>query len=252
MVRPSKLLFILPVLLGLPSYGQGGLRDTSINIVPVTVSYSFQIPQGELSERFGWNHNIGLSGGIKLKSNYLFALEGTFIFGNNVNDRGMLRQISTFNGAIVDQEGKMASVLLFERGYTITAYVGKVIPVVGPNPNSGILLKLGGGYMRHKVRIESQNNTLPGLEGEYAKGYDRLTAGPMASAFVGYQHFGNSRIVNFLVGFQMDIGFTRNLRPFNFDTGRSEDGVRFDGLNGLRVGWTLPIYKAPDDRIYFN
>lgn len=252
MPRPALLSILLCLLFRPPCYAQGGLRDTSITIVPITASYSFQIPQGELSERFGTNHNVGLGAAVKFRNNYLLGIEGGFLFGNNVNENSILRHISTYNGAIVDQDGKAANVLLFERGYTVVAYAGKIIPVVGPNPNSGILLKLGGGYMRHKIRIESQNNEVPGIEGEYAKGYDRLTAGAMASAFLGYQHFGNNRFVNFMFGFQMDLGFTHNLRPYNFDTGRSEDGLRFDGLNGLRVGWVLPIYRAVDDRVYFH
>lgn len=234
-----------------PSYGQAGVRDTSILIVPITVSYSFQLPQGDMAERFGWNNNLGLSAGVKFKSNYMLGLEGSFLFGNNVKDASMLRQVATSNGVIVDQEGVPAKLFLYERGYTIVAYAGKLIPIVGPNPNSGILLKLGAGVMRHKIRIESQTSDVPALEGEYLKGYDRLSAGPMMSAFVGYQHIGNNKLINFLFGFQMDLGFTQSLRPYNFDSGRSDDGVRFDGLNGLRFGWTLPLYKSRDERLYF-
>ena len=38
----------------------------------------------------------------------------------------------------------------------------------------------------------------------------------------------------------------------NFDTGRAADGQRRDGLNGLRFGWTLPIYRHVDDRIFYR
>jgi hypothetical protein len=252
MCRSFPLAALFALFLQLPSYGQAGLRDTSIFMVPITLSYSFQLPQGEMNERFGWNNNLALGTYVKFKSNYMLGLEGAFLFGNNVNDRSMLKGVTTSSGVIVDQEGKSANILLYERGYTIVAYAGKVIPIVGPNPNSGMLLKLGGGYMRHKIRIESQNNDVPALEGDYVKGYDRLTAGPMMSAFIGYQHIGNNRLVNFLFGFQMDLGFTHNLRPFNFDTGRSDDALRFDGLNGLRAGWTLPLYRSTDDRVYFH
>jgi hypothetical protein len=143
-------------------------------------------------------------------------------------------------------------VLLYERGYTLMATVGRLMPIVGPNPNSGLLLKLGGGYMRHKVRIETQNNVVPALEGEYVKGYDRLTAGPAAMFFVGYQHLGNNRFINFMFGFEVLIGFTHNLRPYNFDNGKTDDGQRVDGLNSFRVGWTLPLHKNADDRIYYR
>ncbi|MBK9422173.1 MAG: hypothetical protein IPN44_14165 [Flavobacteriales bacterium] len=247
-------LLLLPACLALaaPSYAQSGLRDTSIAMVPITLSYAYQAPGGSLADRFGNNHNIGLSAARKFKSNYLLGLEGSFMFGNQVVDRNVLKELVSTNGVIVDQDGNPAAILLYERGYTIFAVAGKLIPVAGPNPNSGMLLKVGGGYMRHKLLIESQNNVVPALEGEYAKGYDRLTAGPAALLFVGYQHLSNNRRVNFLVGFEMQLGFTQSLRPYNFDTGRPGDTGRLDFLNGLRAGWTLPIYKARDDRQFYR
>lgn len=246
-------LFLVPACLALasPSNAQSGLRDTSVAMVPITLSYAYQLPGGDLADRFGPNHNVGLSASYKFKSNYSLGLEGSFLFGNQVVDRGMLSGMLTTNGVVVDQEGNPASILLFERGYTVMAFAGKLIPVAGPNPNSGMLLKLGGGYLRHHQLIETQNNVVPALEGEYAKGYDRLTAGPAVLAFVGYQHLSNNRRVNFLVGFEMMLGFTRSLRPFNFDTGRPGDSGRRDFLSGLRVGWTLPIHKTKDDRQFY-
>jgi hypothetical protein len=248
--------FVLLVLFGLltqgPSYAQGGIRDTTISIVPITMTYAYQLPYGDMGLRFGANHNVGLSVGKKFKNNYYLGAEGSFLFGNKVNESSILNALITEEGAIVDQSGQQATVLLYERGYTALITVGKIIPIVGPNPNSGLFLKLGGGYMRHKIRIETQDAEVMALEGDYLKGYDRLTAGPMAMVSVGYQHFGNRRLVNFYLGWEMNLGFTESLRPFNFDTGRDASGRRSDGLNGLRVGWTLPIYKRRDDRIFYN
>jgi hypothetical protein len=48
------------------------------------------------------------------------------------------------------------------------------------------------------------------------------------------------------------MAFTHNLRRYNFDTGKTDDAQRVDGLNGLRFGWTLPLHKAADDRIYYH
>jgi len=249
-MRVPFLLLLCAAVWRVPCYAQHGLRDTSVVVIPITVSYAYQLPQGDMAIRFGPNSNIGLSAGVKLRSNYYLGAEGSFLFGNRVNDNAMLNQLIMDNGDIVDQEGKPAAVLLYERGYTAMITVGKVMPVFGPNPNSGLFLKLGGGYLRHKVRIETQNNTVPALEGEYIKGYDRLTAGPAGLFFMGYQHLGNRRLVNFLIGFEMVIGSTESLRPYNFDTGRVADGRRVDGLYGLRFGWTLPIHRSVDDRLF--
>ncbi len=235
-----------------PAYAQGGIRDTSIALVAFSANYSYQFPSGDLSTRFGNNHNVGASIVRKLRSNYLFGVEGGFIFGNSIIETNFLRGVINSQGQVVDMEGEMADVQLFQRGYAIFGVVGKIIPVAGPNPNSGILLKLGGGYMRHKIRIQTQRNEVPQLEGDYLEGYDRLAAGPAASIFLGYQHFSNNRLINFNIGFEMQLGFTQPLRAFNFDTRVSESGSRFDGLTGIRAGWTIPIYKRMDDRFHIN
>lgn len=252
MSTTHAVFLALNLVFPLSCLAQSSIADTSIAMVPITASYAYQLPGGDLGEQFGPNHNIGLSVTRKFKSNYFLGLDGSFIFGNQVQDRSMLDDLTSANGVIVNQDGNPATVLLFERGYTVMAVAGKVLPVAGPNPNSGILLKLGGGYFWHKVLIQSQNDDVPALEGEYLKGYDRLTGGPIGKVFIGYQHLGNNRFVNFLVGFEVNVAFTKSLRPFNFDTGRTDTGTHYDGLNGLRFGWTLPIYKARDNRQYYR
>lgn len=252
MKRPVGTLLALFLLVPACSLAQSGIRDTSITLVPLTISYAYQIPGGDLAQRFGANSNLGISGSVKFKSNYSLGLEGSYIFGNKIVDRSMLKEMVTGNGVVVNQEGEPAGILLFERGYTVSVFAGKVIPVVGPNPNSGILLKLGVGWMWHKLLIQHQNDVLPALEGDYLKGYDGLAAGPMGTFFVGYQHLGNNRFINFMVGFEMNVAFTHSLRPWDFAKGKADDGSRVDGLNGLRFGWTLPIYKRRDHREFYR
>ena len=233
-------------------YAQNGIRDTSIAMVAISANYSYQFPSGDMAMRFGNNHNVGLSALRKMKSNYLLGVEGGFIFGNQVIENGLLSGLINSQGQIVDAQGAMSDVLVLERGYALFGVVGKIIPVAGPNPNSGIMLKLGGGYMRHKIRIQTQKNEVPQLENDYLEGYDRLAAGPAGMIFLGYQHFSNNRFVNFNAGFEVMLGFTEPLRAFNFDTRTSESGRRTDGLTGIRVGWTIPIYKRMDDRFHIN
>lgn len=250
---PPSLL--LPALLG-PSLAfaqhRTSVRDSSIAMTIVTASYAYQVPSGDMALRFGPNNNVGLSGTYKARSNYFVGAEGSFLFGNEINETSLLRTIVTDDGAVLDRFGQPATVFLYERGYTVMVHVGKLLPVAGPNPNSGILLKLAGGYMRHKIRLETQENEVPQIEGEYLKGYDHLCAGPAFALTVGYQHIGSNRLVNFLVAFESTVALTRSLRPYNFDTGPASDDLRNDILNGLRVGWSLPIYKRQDDAFYFH
>lgn len=233
-----------------PCYGQKSHRDTSVVMVPITASYAYQMPGGDMDLRFGANSNIGLEAYVKFKSNYLIGAQGGFIFGSNVEEYGLLRNVIDSEGIIRDADGKEASVLVYERGYHVGGILGKIIPVAGPNPNSGLLLKFGGGYLRHKIRIETQNHVVPQLEDEYLKGYDRLAAGPYVSLAAGYQHIGNKRLINFQITFETILGFTEPLRAFNYDTRTTETGTRKDMLYGIRAGWTLPIFRRMADDFY--
>jgi hypothetical protein len=230
---------------------QTNIRDTTIALYAVQASYAQQLPGGDLADRFGTNSNIGIGTFRKYRSNFLFGLEGSFIFGNNVVEPGVLSNLINSAGQIVDEDGVQADVFLYERGWTAFAFAGKLFPVLGPNPNSGLMLKLGFGYMRHKVRVQTQQNIVPQLEGDYLEGYDRLTGGPAVLAYIGYQHFGNHRLINFHIGVELMAGFTESLRAFNFDTEQYNLTHRTDLLTGLRVGWSLPIYRRMDDRFHY-
>ncbi len=129
---------------------------------------------------------------------------------------------------------------------------GKVIPVLSPNPNSGILLMAGVGYIQHKVRIEVADNNIPQLMDDYKKGYDRLTGGISLSQFVGYMFFSNSKLANFYGGFEVMEAFTKPLRDVNFDT-RNPDEIqnRLDLFFGVRVGWIIPLLKRMPEKVYY-
>ena len=110
-----------------PSYGQGDIRDTSIFMVPVSLSYAYQLPNGDLSERFGANNNVGLKRISQVRNNYLVGLEGVPLRRQGAG-AGLLSNVATSNGAILDINGLPANVLLYERGYTVMAYAGRWCP----------------------------------------------------------------------------------------------------------------------------
>lgn len=227
------------------------IRDTSLALVVVNAGYAQQLPGGDMAGRFGTNNNIGFGAWRKFAGNITLGAEAGFIFGNRVIEPGILRNVINSAGQVLDQDGAMADVFLFQRGWSVFATAGRILPLFGPNPNSGLHLKLGGGYLRHKVRVQTQQNVVPQLEEEYLAGYDRLSAGPAALAYAGYQHFGNKGRINFHVGLELIIGATRALRAFNFDTEQYNKPRRLDLLSGLRLGWTLPIYRKKDTGFHY-
>ncbi len=230
--------------------GQANISDSSLFITSVRVSYAPQLPAGNMVARFGWNSNLGLHVDLKTNKNVLFGVEGNFIFGNKVKE-DVLSILRTDDSAIIDQSGAYAKVLTLERGLIINSYVGYLIPKLSPNPNSGILIKVGLGFMQHKVRIEHNKNTVPALDGDYIKGYDRLTNGLNLTEFIGYQLLSNSKLLNFFAGFEFNQGFTQCRRDWNTDTMMKDDTKRKDYLYGIRFGWILPLYKRAPKAFYY-
>lgn len=247
-------LFLYLLILGIlllgtfPAQSQHNIKDSSIFTPLISFNYAFQLPGGDLSERFGANSNLGFSANFKLKSQWMIGLDYNFMFGNRVKEYGILDSLRTDNGYIINNNGQPAQILLFERGHAVYLTFGRLFPVWGPNPNSGIFAKIGVGYLQHKIRIEHNNDNVPPLNGDYKKGYDRLTSGLMVNQFIGYQYLSNSRLLNFYAGLDFQQAFTQNRRSYNFDTMEQDTSERLDLLFGIRVGWIIPIYKrAPKD-----
>lgn len=235
------------------SHAQVKISDEKTGFAFFNASYSYQFPGHDLAERFGNNSMIGGGFLYKFKSNLIAGIEGGFIFSENVkNESSYLKMIATSEGYVISSSGTFAGVFLHQRGFNVHARLGGVLPLFGPNPNSGVLLMGGAGMLQHKIRFEITDNNAPQLDGDYKKGYDRLSNGPSISQFIGYVHFDNDRTINFLLGLEFMQAWTQSRRPWDFDTMQTDTQKRFDSLWGIRVGWILPLYKrAPKEFYYF-
>jgi len=240
------------MLLAVTVFGQVSVKDSAVFAPMVRLSYGLQVPYGDLQDRFGLSSTLGGSFIIKNKHNILYGVDGNFLFGNDVKETEILDGLKDRQGNITNEVGEITEFILLERGLLITGKVGILIPVIGPNPNSGLLLLGGVGLLQHKIRIEVQNNTAPQIRDDYKKGYDRLTNGLALTQFIGYQHLGNGRLVNFFGGVELIQGFTKNRRSYNFDTQEKDDKARTDLTVGFRVGWMLPLYKRVPREFYFE
>lgn len=228
------------------------IKDSAIFTPLISASYTFQFPMGDLEKRFGFHSTIGVNADFKLSSNWVFGASGNFTFGNNVKDTSMLRDLTTSDGQIININGESAKIVAFQRGYSLTANVGKVFSVIGPNPNSGLMLKLGVGYWRHRIRFDSQSDLVPQLTGAYKKLYDRLTEGVMITEFIGYQHMSNSRMANFYGGIEFRQGFMKGIRQYQAGAAYDGQAKRTDMSIGLKIGWIIPIHKRAPKEYYFD
>ena len=249
----KRFLFLFFILLSsLKIKAQYSIGDSIITFPMIGATFAYQFPGGDIVERFGNNYNVGSVFQWKLRKNWIIGIEGNFLFGEEVKERNILDKYFTPDGNIINGNGQFGTVSLSERGIKIEMKGGKIIPVIGPNKNSGLLTTIGIGYLQHKILIETPDSPIPYLEGEYRKGYDRLTSGLSISEFIGYINFSNRKLINFYTGFEFTQAFTKNRRVLNFDTGQSDTNSRIDLLTGFRIGWVFPIYKQIADKIYFN
>lgn len=248
----KKLIaFCLISLFFNPGYSQALVKDTAIGFSFFGIGMAVHLPAADMANRFGSNAAAHSNFSYKFKSGFTLTANGGFLFGNTINEGNILRGISTSDGEIIGNDGRISQIRLFERGYFTCIDAGKIFSLKKPNPNSGIWITLGAGFIQHKIRIENIGNAVYGLDKEYVKGYDRLTNGLMLHQFVGYVYFGNKRLVNFFAGIEGLQGFTQNRRSYNFDTMSTDSKKRLDVLIGIKAGWILPLYTKPD-KFYYN
>lgn len=226
------------------------ISDSSIFMFHVKPSYSFQIPGGDLAKRYGVNSTIGIDFSMKTKSNWILGLGWHYLFGNQVKEN-VLDSLKNSNGEIINNFGDYSVYVLSERGYIANLHVGKIIPVLHSNPNSGLFVNASIGFLQHKILIENDGNNTPSINKDYTKGYDRLSNGLMAAEFVGYLYVSKHRLWNFYAGFEFTQAWTKNRRNVNFDTRQSETGLRKDYLYGIKIGWILPLYQRAPEKFYY-
>lgn len=252
--RSRLLLTVSSLLVGkMISFGQGSVSDTTLAMSLFQFQGGFHQPFGDMADLYGTNAHVGFSYAYKTRKNLLFGADFLFLFGNDVKNADLVASsLRLSNGEIVGIDGEYINELILQRGFTAGFYVGKIFPIIGPNPNSGLELRLGLDYLEHRTWIELREDDYAPLEGEYRKGYDRKRAGLATYQFIGYRHFSNNRFANFFVGIDFYQGFTVDYRSYNFDDMSATDGNYFDLLIGLRIGWAIPAYKRYSDKFYIN
>lgn len=242
------------LLLTTVSYSQRKVSDSIIGTPWISVQYGLNWPNADLADRFGLLHHIGIFAGYKTNRNWIFGVDGCYIFGDEVRVQGLFDDLRDDKGNITDANGDIAVVSVGASGFYVDGNVGKIIPVLSPNKNSGLLFNLGIGYTAYKIRIDTRDQVIPSLELDYTKGYDRLSGGLNIQELIGYAFMANRGVFNFYGGFYMQQAFTYNRRNVFFDqpeTTVSKD-LRLDLQFGFKVAWLIPIYKRMPKEYYYN
>jgi hypothetical protein len=255
----KQILTIFLLTMALGCLGQtapkkeGMVQDSAVGSALFRISYTAQLPVGDYAQRFGFTNHIGASIGYRSKKNWIFTLGANFIFGVNVVGKdSLLANIINSSNIIIGQGGEQAYIDISQQGYMVNFEFGKIFPLKAPNPNSGFMFTLGGGFMEHWIRYNAEGDAVPQIRGDYHKAYDRLTNGIFIQEFIGYHYQGSTRLLNFYGGFEFTQGFSANRRSYDIPSMSSKQGEKYvDILFGFKVGWMMPFYKRNQDKYYY-
>ena len=221
------------------------------NILFVSINHTFQMPGGDLAERFGSNSDISLTLSYKTNNDFIFLLDGGVLFGPTVKENNIFDAIDGNNGTLISQNGEIPTIRLFERGGHIDFSAGKHISLQSEKSESGIILSIGTGYIYHKIFIETLTTALPQLNESLLKGYDRLSGGLLTKQFIGYLHFSKKNNFRYLIGLEFIQAYTKDLRGYNYTNQEYVEGRRMDYLFGLKCGFIVPIKQRQKERYYY-
>jgi hypothetical protein len=198
---------------------------------------------GDLGLRYGSGGNFGVGLHVKMKSGLYTGVQVDFGFGMGLKEPGVLSNLLTPAGQLIDNEGQVALLTLSGKSALFTADVGYLFDFWGTNANSGLLVTMGVGSVHHRIHFENTENPITQLQEPYLSGYDRFTWGVAVRQFAGYWHMSDNGLVNWFAGIQLWAARTWPQRPMNFDTQQTDASPRFDAYAGIQVGWILHIYK---------
>ena len=226
--------------------------DSAISAFIPNFTFAYQFPGGDMANEFGSNATIGGGFFYKSKHNILVSADFNYIFGGLVkNEAQILSMVLNHDGYIIDGNGTYALYSVSERGYSVNTRIGKVFNLLSANPNSGIMLMGGVGFLSHFAKIDNQHRTAPQISNDYAKGYDHLRGGISFNEFIGYFFLGNSRVLNFYAGFEFYQAFTRSQRDYTFDLMQKDTKKYTDLFYGFKIGWMIPVYKRAPNAYYY-
>ena len=245
-----KNLLIAFILLPITLIAQSSVKDSSISMVMISPGIGLQMPGGDLAKRYGNNAVISMDVTYKNRKKWMLSAEGSFIFSNKIKEPNLFKYLINDQGLIIGDDGRYADIRVYERGYYITVSLGKLFNFKKPNPNSGVFVNAGGGYIQHKIRIEDFTKSVPAIRDDYKKGYDRLTNGFCLRESLGYLFISNYRLINCFIVADAIQGFTKSRRSYNFDDMTTDKKQRLDLLYGARFGWVLPLYRQAPEKFY--
>jgi hypothetical protein len=219
-----------------------------------TFSAATFTPLGNLKTRFGPAAEASLGGYLKTSDNWLWMLEGGYIFSNRVKENSIDNLISP-DGQIIGKNGGYADIKIFMRALRLpTLWFGRIIPMPIKNVStdySGLAPSIGLGFFQHWIHIQDITQTVYQLEPPYKYGYDRMANGPLISASLAYWFFHKSDPLRGRLAIEYAWAPTQNQR-YDYSNNNMPTGIRNDRFFNIKLSWVIAIkQKLGEDSYYF-
>ncbi len=215
-------------------------------------SGNFDMPAGDLKNRFGNSYRIGGSMHYKFKSNWIVGLKLDFTNGDQIREDSLFYGIKDDANTFINIDGQRLGINTFRRGIMTGIEFGYILNTSKRIQDNGILFMTGLGFMQHKILINDKGESILSLRGDYRKGYDRLANGFYLEQYIGYLFLSDNGLINFHIGLDLAVGFTQGRRDFLFDVRRPGTDSRIDIMYGVRGGWYVPMFKRKSEEFFFE
>ena len=203
----------------------------------------------------GFPQFASLPTGLYFKSarNLTLGINHTPFWGNKVSYNNLFGDMLGPSGEILDQNGFPTIIRYYMRGNSTTLTAGKLLGGKPGKPRQ-FEIALGAGFMQHFVKMQFDAGRTPQLEGEYAKGYDRLTNGLQLVQHFRW-HYLNPETISLFAGLDISQGFTKNRRSWNYGDHGPDKDLHFDFYTGISAGIIIPLSlksQTQDNPKYFD
>lgn len=217
----------------------------------LSLHYGTQLPELNYKSRFGPSLRPTAVVSYQPENTLnVWSVTGFFQFGTLVKE-DIFSNLLTPEGYLIGNDKNPAAIQLRQRSWFLGAGKGWRFKEKS-NFLNRMIMDVYGGFFQHKIRIqEDPARLVPQINGEYKKGYDRLSNGPGIQFNMSYNPTANPALTRFVVGLDLFAAHTINRRPVNFNTGLPDKSSFWVLLPGIHLGYHFKkVFKDPSSLRY--
>lgn len=213
----------------------------------IQVPFSFNIPSGELSERFGVHSELGANFNIDLGKLHIVN-SFSYIFGRSVKDSLLFSAIADDDNLLISSDNVYGDIRTYQRGFNFFSGLSYSI---WKNDYLDLRIQVQAGYLNYKTRIEVIDNNIPQLDSDYKRGYDDMMHGLAFREFIGIYYTGDRSLANFYIGFHYTHSNTESVRNYSYRYFSEYNLSSKDRYAGIQAGWIIKIGDRTTNRYYY-